>query len=76
MHEFERVALSFGSDQETWWHFEVRAPIPPLSPTAPLPFFVAISDVFLVNTEGSDTRHYFRLHPSTTPAASPSTDQR
>lgn len=34
-HEFERVALSFTPDQETWWHFEVRAPLSPSSLTAP-----------------------------------------
>lgn len=24
--EFERIARSFNTDQETWWHFEVEAP--------------------------------------------------
>ncbi|KAL6849572.1 hypothetical protein ACO1O0_009113 [Amphichorda felina] len=27
VHEFERVALSFGSDQETWWHFEISVEV-------------------------------------------------
>ena len=42
--EFERVARSFGADQETWWHFEVRDcspfPLPSRRDRPPFVFFV------------------------------------
>lgn len=52
--EFGSIARSFGTDQETWWHFEVGFKRQPLHIIAGLN----------VGATGPNTRNRAKLHPS------------